>query len=163
MQAQGRFFPVEVMQRYSNLDALSKTLQILRTAGLISPDGKPIPRSGRSIEQLEPAQPFKLDQRLKPEIVAEILARYQAGEPSTAIAASYGLSKGSVIRLLREAGISIRCQGLTDDQVTEAAQLYESGLSLAKIGARFDVDHGTVWRQLKKRGVNMRDTHGRER
>ena len=151
------------MQRYSNLDTPSKTLQILRTAGLITPDGSSVPRSDRSTEHLEPPQPFKLDQRLKPEIVAEIVACYEADEPSTAIAASYGLSKGSVIRLLREAGITIRRQGLSDHQVAEAIQLYESGLSLAKIGARFSVDHGTVWRALKKRGVKMRDTHGRDR
>ena len=151
------------MRRYSNLDTPSKTLQILHAARLISPAGKPIARSDRSTEQIEPAQPFKLNQRLKPEIVAEIVARYEAGEASAAIAASYGLSKGSVIGLLRDAGIKIRNQGLTDDQIAEAAQLYASGLSLANIGARFDVDHGTVWRQLKKRGVKMRDTHGRDR
>lgn len=151
------------MRRYSNLDTPSKTLQILRTAGLISPDGRPIPRSDRSTDQVKPAQPFKLDQRLKPEIVAEIVATYEAGEPSTVIAASYGLSKGSVIRLLRDSGVTIRNQGLTDDQIAEAAQLYALGLSLAKIGARFDVDHGTVWRALKKRGVKMRDTHGQDR
>jgi DNA-directed RNA polymerase specialized sigma24 family protein len=58
--------------------------------------------------------------------------------------------------------VSIRNQGLSDDQIAEAAQHYASGLSLAKIGARFGVDHGTVWRALKKRGVKMRDTHGRE-
>ena len=68
-----------------------------------------------------------------------------------------------MIRLLRDAGITIRNQGLSDDQITKAAQLYDSGLSLAKIGATFNVDHGTVWRQLKKRGVIMRDTHGRDR
>lgn len=151
------------MQRYSNLDSVSKIFQELCADGLISPDGTPVPRSDRSPEQVEPSQPFKLDQRLKPAIVAEISARYEAGEPSTAIASSCGLSKGSVIRLIREAGISIRRQGLTNNQITEAAQLYDSGLSLAKIGARFGVDHGTVWRQLKKRGVRMRDTHGRSR
>jgi hypothetical protein len=94
--------------------------------------------------------------------VAEIVSRYEAGEPSTAIAASHELSKGSVIRLVREAGIPIRNQGLTNDQVAEAAPLYASGLSLAKIGVRLGVDHGTVWRQLRKRGVKMRDTHGKE-
>ena|ERR1700733_864808 len=151
------------MQRYSNLDTPSKTLQILHAIGLISPDGKPVPRSDHSTEQIDPAQAFKLDQRLKPKIVAEIVARYEAGEPSTAIAASYGLSKGSVIRLLRDADIPIRNQGLTEDQIAGAAQLYASGLSLAKIGVKFGVDHGTVWRALKKRGVKMRDTHGRER
>ena len=154
---------MEVLQRYSNLDTVQKTLRMLHKAGLVSPDGRPIPRSDRSTEQIEPAQPFKLDQRLKPDTVAEIVARYDAGEASTAIATSCGLSKGSVIRLLREAGITIRNQGLTDDQIAEAAQLYASELSLAKIGTRFDVDHGTVWRALKKRGVRMRDTHGRER
>jgi transposase-like protein len=128
------------MRRYSNLDTVQKTLRMLQSAGLISPN-----------------------QRLKPATMAEIVAKYEAGEPSTAIAVSYGLSKGSVIRLLREAGVSIRNQGLTDDHITEAAQLYESGLSLAKIGARFGVDHGTVWRALKKRDVTMRDTHGRTR
>jgi hypothetical protein len=95
--------------------------------------------------------------------VAEIVSRYEAAEPSTAIAASHELSKGSVIRLVRETGIPIRNQGLTNDQVAEAAQLYASGLSLAKIGVRLGVDHGTVWRQLRKRGVKMRDTHGKER
>ncbi|HWF70542.1 MAG TPA: helix-turn-helix domain-containing protein [Mycobacterium sp.] len=151
------------MQRYSNLDTPSKTLQILRTAGLITPDGRPVPRSDRSTEPAEPSQPFKLDQRLKPEILSEIIACYEAGEPSTALAASHSLSKGSVIRLVREAGIPIRRQGLTNDQITEAIQLYGSGMSLAKVGARFGVDHGTVWRALKKRGMRMRDTHGRER
>ena len=151
------------MQRYSNLDAPSRMLQILHTAGFVSPDGKPNSRSDRSTQQPAPAQPFKLDQRLKPAIVAEIVARYETGEPSTMIAASLDLSKGSVIRLLRDAGIPIRNQGLSDDQIAEAEQFYASGLSLAKIGSRFGVDHGTVWRALKKQGVKMRDTHGRER
>jgi len=149
-------------RRYSNLfDSLSKTLHILRTAGLIAPDGRPIPRSDRSSDQAPLAAPFKLDQRLKPAIVTDIVARYQAGEPSTAIAATFNISKGSVIKLLREAGIQIRNQPLTDSQITEAVRLYKSGQSLAQIGAHLGVDHGTVWRQLKKRGVQMRDTHGR--
>jgi hypothetical protein len=151
------------MQRYSNLDTPSKTLQILCAAGLLSPGGKPIARSDRSTEQINPAQPFKLDQRMKAEILLEIVARYEAGEPSTAIAASFGLSKGSVIRLLREASIPIRNQGLSSDQVAEAGQRYVSGDSLAKIGALLGVDHGTVWRALTKRGVRMRDRHGRKR
>lgn len=154
---------MEVTQRYSNLDTVQKTLHILQSAGLITPDGRPISRSDRSPDGLHPPAPFKLDQRLEPEIAAEIVARYEAGEPSTAIGTAYGLNKNSVIKILREVGISIRRQPLTGDQVTEAVQLYEAGQSLAKIGRRFGVDHGTVWRALRKRGVPMRDTHGRER
>ena len=65
------------------------------------------------------------------------------------------------IRLLRNADIPIRNQGLTDDQIAEAAQLYTSWKSLAQIGAHLGVDHTTVHRQLIKRGVTMRDTHSR--
>jgi len=153
---------VEVARRYSNLfDSLSKTLQMLHHAGLIAPDGKPIFRSDSSPEQISVSEPFKLNQRLNPAIVAEIVARYEAGEPSTALAVAFGISKGSVLKLLREAGTQIRNQGLSDDQVAEAAQFYASGHSLAQIGVHLGVDHGTVWRQLRKRGVKMRDTHGR--
>jgi DNA invertase Pin-like site-specific DNA recombinase len=151
------------MQRYSNLDSVSKIFQQLCAVGLISPDGRPVDRPDRSRPPTEPDPPFKLDQRLKPEILAEIVARYEAGESSTAIATVFHLSKNSVIRLLREADVPIRRQGLTEEQIDEAAALYESGLSLAKIGAHLGVDHGTVWHQLKKLGVRMRDTHGRER
>lgn len=151
------------MRRYSNQDTVAKTLQLLRRSGLISPDGRPVPRSDRSDDEIDQVQPFKLTQRLKPAAVAEIVARYQAGEASTAVAADYGLSKGSVIRLLRDSGVPIRRQGLTDAQITEAAQLYESGVSLAKVGTHFNVDHGTVWHALKKQGVKMRDCHGRPR
>jgi transposase-like protein len=154
---------VEVLQRYSNLDTVQKTLQMLQSAGLISPDGRVVEAPDRTHEQVELARPFKLDQRLKPEMVAEIVARYETGEPSTTLAAVFGISKGSVIRLLRDSNVTIRNQRLTDDQIAEATQLYDSGLSLAKIGAMFGVDHGTVWRALKKRGVRMRDSHGRER
>jgi Helix-turn-helix domain len=163
VKAKGGANGVELMQRYSNLDTPSKTLQILRAAGLVSPDGRPVDRSDRSLVQTESPQPFKLDQRLKPVTVVEIVARYEAGEPSHAIAVSFGLGKGSVIRLLREAGVPIRRQGLVDDQVREAAQLYAAGHSLAKIGTRLDVDAGTIRRYLLKYGVRMRDTHGRER
>jgi hypothetical protein len=70
---------VEVMQRYSNLDAVSKTLQILRTTGLISPDGRPVDRSDRSAEQVETTQPFKLDQRLKRLVVRPLSSRRAPG------------------------------------------------------------------------------------
>jgi hypothetical protein len=146
------------MQRYSNLDALSKFFQKLCTDGLITPDGRAVRRSDRSPEVV---RPFKLDQRLNDQMRADIVARYRSGEPSTAIGVADGLNKNSVIKVLREAGIPIRRQSLTDDQIAEAVRLYEAGQSLATVGRHLGVDHGTVWRALKKRDVQMRDTHGR--
>jgi hypothetical protein len=122
---------VELLRRYSKLDTFQRSVLILTKSLVRSDNGAfhtPSPR-----HQAEPPEPFKLHQRLKPETVAEIVARYEAGEPSTALAIAFGISKGSVIRLLRDAGVTIRNQGLTNDQVTKAAQLYTSGQSLAQI------------------------------
>lgn len=150
---------MELLGRYSKLDSFQRSVAILTKSLVRGHDGTFRTRLSRS--QTAAPEPFKLDQRFRPDITAEIVTRYEAGEPSTAVAARFGISKGSVIRLLREAGVPIRNQGLTDDQIAEAVQLYASGHSLAAIGAHFGVDHGTVWRQLRKRGVKMRDTHGR--
>jgi hypothetical protein len=152
---------VELLRRYSNLDTFQKSVLVLARSLVRSSDGTfhvPSPRP-----QISPPEPFKLRQRLQPDVIAEIIARYEAGDPSTALAAAFCISKGSVIRLLRDYGVKIRNQGLTEEQVAKAARLYISGQSLAQIGAHLSVDHGTVWRQLRKRGVKMRDTSGRER
>ena len=150
---------MELLRRYSNLDTFQRSVLILTKSLVRRGNGVfyvPSPRS-----QTSPPLPVKLSQRLNSDTVAQIVERYEAGEPSTTLAAAYGISKGSAIKLLREAGVKIRNQGLTDDQIVEAAMLYRAGLSLAKIGVHLGVDHGTVWRQLRKRGVKMRDTHGR--
>jgi hypothetical protein len=75
----------------------------------------------------------------------------------------FNLSKGSVLKVLREAGVVMRNQGLSVEQIEEAQRLYEAGWSLARIGAEFGVDHTVVRRQLIRHGVRMRDTHGRDR
>jgi hypothetical protein len=153
--------PVELARRYSKLDSFQRSIHVLTKSLLRSHDGTfraPSPRP-----QTSPPEPFKLSQRLKSVVIEQIITRYEAREPSTALAASFGISKGSVIRLLRDAGVLIRNQPLTDNQITKAAHRYGSGQSLSAIAAHLGVDHGTVWRALKKRGVRMRDTHGRER
>jgi transposase-like protein len=154
-------YRVELLRRYSKLDSFQRSVAILAKSLVRSDNGTfraPSPRP-----QISPPHPFKLRQRLRPDTIAQIVGRYQAGESSTSLAATFGISKGSVIRLLRDADVPIRNQGLTDDQIAEAARLYASGQSLAQIGAHLGVDHGTVWRQVRKRGVTIRDTHGRER
>ncbi|MBF6177715.1 helix-turn-helix domain-containing protein [Nocardia otitidiscaviarum] len=83
--------------------------------------------------------------------------------PTTKLVLEYRIGKGTVLKLLRDAGVAIRNQGLSDEQVGDATRLYESGLSLARIGERFGVDASTVHKALVRRGVPMRDTHGRER
>ena len=136
---------MELLRRYSNLDTIQEMVRMLHDSGALSPNGQVQMPSSPRIDA-DPPEPFKLNQRLKPNAIAEIVEHYQAGECSTSIATTFNISKGSVIKLLREAGVQIRNQGLTDEQIAEAVRLYESGLSLAKIGAKVGVDHGTVRR-----------------
>jgi DNA invertase Pin-like site-specific DNA recombinase len=139
---------------------LSKFFQELCADGVITPDGRAVDRSDRTPKVV---QPFKLDQRLTEEIRAKIISRYESGASSLRLANQFRISKGSVIRILRDAGVPIRSQRLSDEQIEEAASLYRSGLSLIQIGIRLGSDATTVHRQLRRYGVQMRDTHGRDR
>jgi hypothetical protein len=69
--------------------------------------------------------------------IADIVRRYEAGETTQQIGNRYGISKTRVATILREQGITIRCQGPTGEQMTEAATFYNAGRSLAWLGARY--------------------------
>jgi hypothetical protein len=131
---------VDLAGGYSKLDSFQKQVERLRnclvmdgSGGFHSPSRRPQPPSA--------APSFKLSQRLGQETIRQIVARYEAGEPSTALMQAFGLSKGSVLKVLREAGVAVRNQGLNAEQIDEAQRLYEAGWSLARIGEKLDVDH----------------------
>src|SRR6185437_15341008 len=46
--------------------------------------------------------------RLGPEQIAQLVADYEAGSPSTQLMTTYGLGKGTVLRLLRKHGAKLR-------------------------------------------------------
>ena len=92
--------------------------------------------------------------------VADIVARYEAGETTQQIASRHEISKTRVSTILREKGIVIRRQGLTTEQAREAATLYMAGKSLAWIGAHFGVSYTTVATELRKQGVQLRPRPG---
>ena len=89
------------------------------------------------------------------------MQRYEAGETTLQIANYYRISKTRFATDLREQGVTIRRQGLTDDQLTEAAMLYANGESLFGIGIRFRVSQTTIAAALQRRGVQLRPRPGR--
>ena len=97
---------------------------------------------------------------LTPQDTTDISARYQAGGTTQQIGMHYGISKTRVATVLREQGISIRRQGLSDEQAWEAAKLYVSGKSLAWLGTRFGVSHTTIAAVLRQQGVQLRQRPG---
>ena len=143
---------VEAIGRNSNLGHLCKKWADLRKLISESPARPPLlvrdapkPRSKRFLTVQD---------------IADIMARYEAGETTQEIGSRYGISKTRVATVLREQGIAIRRQGLTDEQVREAATLYAAGRSLARLGIRFGVSHTTVAAALRQQSVHFRTRPG---
>jgi hypothetical protein len=90
------------------------------------------------------------------ELASQVVADYQAGTPTTQLTTRYGIGKSSVLRFLREAGVTMRKQPLTEPQIAEATRLYATGLSVAAVGAALKLNPSTIWRTLTACGVEMR-------
>ena len=69
----------------------------------------------------------------------------------------YNLSKGSVLKILHEAGVVREQRHPSREQVDEMIKLYQQGWPLVKIGEHFGFNHGSVWLWLKERGLVMRN------
>lgn len=119
--------------------------------------------AGRPLRPLTPLPgAVRLDARMGPNRIAQLIDEYQAGMPTTELARTFGVGKGTIIRLLHAAGVPMRRQGPSAEQVREAVRLYAQGLSLAVVGERLGFDAHTVRRALLRAGVVMRDSHGRQ-
>ncbi|MFC9692288.1 helix-turn-helix domain-containing protein [Kribbella sp. NPDC056951] len=143
------------MRRYSNQPLLLDRLQKLAQSIALDMD------EARPIEPAQPSRVHKLDERLDAETMAQIVAEYEAGGSSASIGALFSLSKRSVIKILREAGVKVRYPRMTEAELRRAIALYNSGSSLLEVGNRLGRDHSTIHKALKRHGVRMRDSHGR--
>ncbi|MFV4913805.1 hypothetical protein PFZ49_09655, partial [Microbacterium lacticum] len=72
--------------------------------------------------------PAKSQTRLAPERRAALVADYEAGMPVRAIAAKYGVHRGTIPTLVLRAGASLRTPGLDDAGRARASALYAGGL-----------------------------------
>lgn len=99
----------------------------------------------------------KIAYRLTAADQADITARYQQGWSSRRLAETYGVSKASIVNLLREADIPIRYQSLDDSQIKEVIQQYAAGVSLTAVGKVYGVSAETVRNLLKKHSVALRN------
>ena len=147
--AQSGFSLVEAIGRNSNLGHLGKKWSDLRGRILDSPprpaSGGTRPRSKRILVATD---------------VDDIVKKYVSGETTQQISARFGISKSRVATALREQGITIRRQGLTEEQVKEAATFYAAGRSLNWIGAHYNVSHTTVATALRRQEIQLRPRPG---
>lgn len=80
-----------------------------------------------------------------------------------ALCAEFGLSRASVLRLLREHGVELRRRPLSDGQVAVAAEMYASGLPIATIAARLHTSYNNIRQRLIKAGIQLRPRGGKHR
>jgi len=97
----------------------------------------------------KPKPRYRLADRLGSEVLDCIVARYEAGEPTTALAAKYGIAKSSLLRLLEARGITMRNQRLTPDQEQQILKLRQQRMAIRTIAAKVGCSYGTAQAFLK--------------
>jgi DNA-binding NarL/FixJ family response regulator len=101
--------------------------------------------------------------RLTPDQLELAIDRYKAGATVYELAAEFGCHRATIAERLKLAGVTMRHQPTTTEQVDEIARLYESGLSMVKVAEQVGVSPRTVFNYLQERGVSTRDVHGRRK
>lgn len=143
---------VALAERYSQRPDLTRRLDRLNKLAGQTPSVVPQPPT---------ASPRSLRYRLSDTQRQAIVRDYQNGTPTTELTRRFQLGKGTVLKLLEEAGADMRRQGLTGAEITEAVRLYQAGLSLAKIATQLDSAPTTINRALVSCGVRLRGRHDR--
>ena len=135
---------MDLLGRYSNPDNVSRLNRTLSGQGRDRPSGRPVP----SVRQQQT--------RLTDSQRSEVLGRYIAGEPATALAKEHGVHRATVFSSLRSAGVQTRYRILSDDDAAVARSMYEAGHSLASIGEHFGVADRTVLNVFRRLGIPTR-------
>jgi transposase-like protein len=95
-------------------------------------------------------------QRVTADLLSYLITGYKAGQTTYQLARTHGLNRNTVAMHLRTAGVTIRMDGMTPEQIEQAVEYYRAGWSLAKIGREVGADAETVRKRLCERGVPMR-------
>lgn len=101
-----------------------------------------------------PTQRYRLTDRFTPEELDQLVARYKAGETSTALARESGIAKSTFLRLLNERGVGTRPRGLTPAKEGEILRLRKQGMVIREIakrvGCSYDVARMFLLNQKKR-------------
>lgn len=99
-----------------------------------------------------PTQRYRLTDRFTPDELNQLVARYQAGEMSTALAKESGIAKSTFLRLLAEHGIDARSRGLTPAEEKEILRLRKQGMVIREITKRVGCSYDTARKFLLANG-----------
>jgi DNA-directed RNA polymerase specialized sigma24 family protein len=147
---------VETVRRYSKQSHLWRMSK--RLAKLLS---NPTERSAEPMSSL--THVHKLAHRLTAEEVSALQEAYQPGASLAELQQQFGLSRGSVQRVLRDGGIRRRRKSLSNAEVALLVTRYETGLTIREIAAEHGLAKTTVQDALTRHLVQMRPAARRSR
>lgn len=133
---------VEVLAGYSK-QGLHKMDQLMTIAAWIErmDAGHIKPRPSLSPPK---TQRYRITDRFTVDELAELVARYQAGEMSTTLARENGIAKSTFLRLLAEHGVGARHRGLTPAKEEEILRLRGQGMIIRKIAKQVGCSYDTA-------------------
>ena len=117
------------------------------------PRGSVEPRSAPDYEGVTAIR--QRQRRLTISEVQRVAQRYDAGATVYELATEFGCHRATIAERLKLAGVTMRHQVASAEQVDEFVQLYESGLSMVKVAAKVGVSASTVLNYLHRREVQM--------
>jgi transposase len=98
----------------------------------------------------------KLAKRLTAEEIRALQEVYREGTSLAELQRTYSLGRGSVQKLLRNAGVRRRRESLTHERVADLVAQYAAGMTIREIATEQGLPKTTVQDALAKGGVKMR-------
>ena len=93
--------------------------------------------------------------RLSDTQLARLAERYKSGATVYELASEFAIDRRTVSNHLKQQGVVMRLQPLTEETVNEIVRLYESGLPTSKVGKLVGISADSVLNYLRKREVTQ--------
>ena len=100
-------------------------------------------------EKQEKRRVQRLQRRLRPEEVQELIIRYEDGESAKRVGARFGIHPTTVATHLKRNGVRVRRQKLNDSEITELRTLRRKGWTYRALALKFEVSTETVRRLVR--------------
>lgn len=97
----------------------------------------------------------RVRRRLSPEVIDQVVERYQTGATAAELGAEHGVSKNGMLKLLREQGVQIRGKSLPIAVVAQAKRLHERGVSMRQVSEQLGVSRTALRRNFREMGVGV--------
>ncbi|WP_280265610.1 hypothetical protein [Nocardia wallacei] len=114
------------------------------------------PRKRRPRVKAKTRTPQRLERRLSPTTVDELVQTYLDGTSAARLDTRYRVSKTAILDLLARRGITRRYRSMTPTDVDHAERLYLAGHSLTACAQLTGFPASSINRALNKRGTSMR-------